>query len=87
MTDKAKIIPVRTRAEVPSTFNSEDEERDWWACHELTDEFFAEAESDPETALANLELELMRLTSSLDKLTDENRVLKERLEKLETQTG
>jgi len=31
-------ITVHSRAEIPSSFASEEEEREWWATHELADE-------------------------------------------------
>ncbi|HEX5369816.1 MAG TPA: hypothetical protein VFY10_10425 [Dehalococcoidia bacterium] len=53
----------------------------------MTDELFAEAESDPAIGLANLEPGLMRLSRRFDKLSNENRGLKERLGKLEPRFG
>jgi len=38
-------IVVRSRAEVPAHFASEDEEREWWATHELADELLPDEET------------------------------------------
>ena len=35
-------IIVHSRAEIPTHFASEDEEREWWATHELADELLAD---------------------------------------------
>jgi len=36
---------VRSRAEIPSGFASEEEEREWWATHELADELLPSDEA------------------------------------------
>ena len=36
---------VRSRAEIPSSFASEEEEREWWATHELADELLPSDEA------------------------------------------
>ena len=36
---------VRSRAEIPAHFTSEDEERKWWATHELADELLPDEET------------------------------------------
>ena len=36
---------MRSRAEIPSSFASEDEEREWWATHELADELLPDEET------------------------------------------
>ncbi|HEV8717005.1 MAG TPA: hypothetical protein VGX03_29815 [Candidatus Binatia bacterium] len=38
-------IVVRSRAEIPAHFASEDEEREWWATHELADELLPDEET------------------------------------------
>jgi hypothetical protein len=38
-------IIVRSRAEIPTHFASEDEEREWWATHELADELLPDEET------------------------------------------
>ncbi len=37
-------IIVRSRAQIPSGFASEEEEREWWATHELADELLSDEE-------------------------------------------
>ena len=41
---KQRII-VRSRAEIPAHFTSEDEEREWWATHELADDLLPDEET------------------------------------------
>ncbi|HXG21728.1 MAG TPA: hypothetical protein VNN62_21950 [Methylomirabilota bacterium] len=36
--DPERRIVVHSRAEIPAHFASEDEEREWWATHEIADE-------------------------------------------------
>jgi len=38
-------ISVRSRVEIPTHFASEDEEREWWATHELADELLPDEET------------------------------------------
>ena len=38
-------IIVRSRTEIPAHFASEDEEREWWAAHELADELLPDEET------------------------------------------
>jgi hypothetical protein len=38
-------IIVRSRAEIPDHFASEDEEREWWATHEIADELLPDEET------------------------------------------
>lgn len=38
-------IIVRSRAEVPAHFASEEEEREWWTTHELADELLPDEET------------------------------------------
>ena len=38
-------IIVRSRVEIPPHFASEDEEREWWATHELADELLPDKET------------------------------------------
>jgi hypothetical protein len=87
MTRKSKLKPVNSRRDIPTHFDSEDEEREWWAEHELTEKFFAESEGDIWTQVANLELQIMRLTGRLDCLTEENQALKDRVKHLESRSG
>ena len=84
-TPKAKKTPVRNNSDIPTSFASENEERDWWAQHELTDDFFAEAGRDAWTHVANLEFQVMKLLGGLEVLTEETRSLKDRIDKLESQ--
>jgi non-ribosomal peptide synthetase component F len=42
--DPEQRIVVRSRAEIPAHFVSEDEEREWWATHELADELLPDEE-------------------------------------------
>ena len=43
-------IMVHSRAEIPASFASEEEEREWWATHELADELLSsEADIDQMT--------------------------------------
>jgi hypothetical protein len=43
--DSEQRIVVRSRAEIPTHFASEDEEREWWAAHELADELLPDEET------------------------------------------
>jgi hypothetical protein len=44
-------LVVRSRDEIPSRFASEEEEREWWATHELADDLLpSEGEMDRLTA-------------------------------------
>jgi hypothetical protein len=38
-------IMVRSHGDIPSHFASEDEEREWWATHELSDELLSDDET------------------------------------------
>ena len=38
-------IVVRSRTEIPVRFASEDEEREWWATHEIADELLPDEET------------------------------------------
>jgi hypothetical protein len=38
-------IVVRSRAEIPTHFPSEDEEREWWVTHELSDDLLPDEET------------------------------------------
>jgi hypothetical protein len=38
-------IVVRSRAEIPTHFPSEDEEREWWATHELSGDLLPDEET------------------------------------------
>ena len=40
-----KQVIVRSRAEIPAHFASEDEEREWWATHELADDLLPDEET------------------------------------------
>jgi hypothetical protein len=74
-------IPVNSQSEIPSSFASEDEEREWWATHDLTDAFYEEGREEAE--IANLRFQQLKLTYAVGKLRDENQTLKERLNKIE----
>jgi hypothetical protein len=39
---RAKRTIVHSAAEIPSSFSSEDEEREWWASHDLSESFYEE---------------------------------------------
>jgi hypothetical protein len=80
---KVKVKPVDSAQDIPTSFATEDEERQWWAEHELTDKFFTEAEDNLETRVSNLELQVLKLTDRVDCLIDENQALREQLEQLE----
>jgi len=55
---------VHSRAEIPSSFASEEEEREWWAMHELADELLpSEADVDQMTEQHHT---LLRLLQSQD---------------------
>lgn len=43
--EAAQRIIVRSRAEIPAHFTSEDEEREWWTTHELADELLPDEET------------------------------------------
>jgi len=43
--DQERKIVVRSRAEIPAHFASEDEEREWWAMHEIADELLPDEET------------------------------------------
>lgn len=40
MSAEPKITLIHFLDEIPSTFASEDDERDWWATHEFSDELY-----------------------------------------------
>jgi hypothetical protein len=39
-TGKQKIVIIHSLEEIPDSFSSEDEEREWWATHELSDALY-----------------------------------------------
>ncbi|MBI1925150.1 hypothetical protein HYR99_12990 [Candidatus Poribacteria bacterium] len=45
---KEKLIAIHSLSEIPTTFVSEDEERDWWARHYLSDELYEQLEDRTE---------------------------------------
>jgi gas vesicle protein len=38
--DKVKTTLIHSLNEIPATFASEDDERDWWATHEFSEELY-----------------------------------------------
>jgi hypothetical protein len=41
---KAKLIIIHSLDEIPDHFDSEDEEREWWAMHEFSEELYGQME-------------------------------------------
>jgi hypothetical protein len=48
MTSKKKTKLIHSLDEIPTDFASEDEERDWWANHELSEELLNSMEETTE---------------------------------------
>ena len=79
--DTKRRTLVDSQNEIPPAFGSEDEEREWWETHELSDAFLAENRQD--TEIANLKFQQLKLAAAVDNLLAENRALKGRIEEVE----
>jgi uncharacterized protein (DUF3084 family) len=81
MQPEAPRTPINSWAEVPSSFASEDDEREWWATHDLTDRFYDQ--NREETEIADLKFQHVKLLQALERVEKENRSLRQRVEQIE----
>ena len=70
---KQEAIAIHSLSEIPTTFASEDEERDWWATHYLSDEVYEQLEDRTEFVR-----ELIRKASRAKRKDEKNSFLCQR---------
>jgi hypothetical protein len=47
--NEEKLIAIHSLSEIPTTFTSEDEEREWWAKHYIDDALYEQLEDRTES--------------------------------------